>query len=66
MKNKHHVAIAWDVKVPQPNPKKRGVIEYWLIDTVFFIETMSEDEVRRSLIDHDGYPSNIVVVRETD
>jgi len=42
---------------------------YW-IDKVFFNErcdggaSIDTDDVRKSLIDHDGYPSRIVVRRE--
>ncbi len=31
------------------------------VNTVFFIREMPADEVRNSLIDHDGYPNNIEV-----
>lgn len=31
------------------------------IDTVFFDRRMSDDEVRRSLVDHDGYDPRITV-----
>lgn len=34
-----------------------------LIDTVFFNKGCDADYVRRSLIDHDGYPSDIKVYR---
>lgn len=34
---------------------------YETIDTVFFDSTMSEHEIKQSLVDHDGYPSNIYV-----
>lgn len=34
-----------------------------LIDTVFWVDNSSADEVRRSLINHDGYDSRIYVVR---
>jgi hypothetical protein len=40
---------------PMPNGKLRE------IDTVF-ASYKDPDEMRRSLIGHDGYPSNIVVV----
>lgn len=33
------------------------------IDTVWFDASMSSDEVRRSLINRDGYGQNIVVLR---
>ena len=35
--------------------------DYFLIDTVFYNEGIDRQEVRLSLINHDGYPSNIVV-----
>ena len=34
------------------------------IDTVFFNAEMTSAEVQRSLIDHDGYPSDITVRRD--
>lgn len=34
------------------------------IDTVFFIEGMTSEEVKRSLIDHDNYPGNITVRKQ--
>lgn len=34
------------------------------IDTVYFIASMSPDEVEQSLIDHDGYNYRIRVYRE--
>ena len=46
--------IAWDVLVP----KMSGLVE---IDTVFYTEDCDAEYVRRSLVEHDGYPSNIVV-----
>lgn len=33
-------------------------------DIVFFDSDMTRDEVKRSLVDHDGYPSNITVTRD--
>lgn len=35
--------------------------DFFLVDTVFFDADMDRKQVRKSLIDHDGYPSNIVV-----
>ena len=35
-----------------------------LVDTVFYVSSMTADEVRRSLIDHDGYMESIKVVKE--
>lgn len=34
------------------------------IDTVFWCDNSDADEVRRSLINHDGYDSNIIVEEE--
>lgn len=36
------------------------------IDTIFYADTATEtvDDVRRSLVNHDGYPSDIVVKRQ--
>jgi len=31
------------------------------IDTVYFVPSMDAEEVKRSLVDHDGYPANIKV-----
>lgn len=36
------------------------------IDTVFYGQGSTVDEVRRGLIDHDGYDSNIIVVASGD
>jgi len=33
------------------------------VDTVFFLQGESADDVRRSLIEHDGYSSLITVVK---
>jgi hypothetical protein len=35
-----------------------------LIDTVFFTRDMSADDVKRSLIGHDGYDSRITIRRD--
>lgn len=43
--------VAWHVL------SRRGVV----INTVFFQKGMTADEVKRSLVDHDGYPDNITV-----
>lgn len=32
-----------------------------LIDEVFYISSMTSDEVRRNLIDHDGYDPGIYI-----
>ncbi len=37
-----------------------------LVDTVFFVEGCDTLYVRGSLISHDGYPSNTVVIRKND
>lgn len=37
--------------------------DFYLLDTVFYDVDCDREYVRRSLIDHDGYPSNIVVDR---
>lgn len=44
---------------------------YWQIwvdnmweDTVSYDSSMSEEEVRKSLINHDGYPENIILKLE--
>ena len=37
--------------------------DFYLVDTVFFDADIDRRQVRKSLIDHDGYPSNIVVDR---
>jgi hypothetical protein len=33
------------------------------IDTVFWVRTADADEVKRSLVNHDGYPADITVRR---
>lgn len=43
---------AWDV-----------VLKGKVIDTIFYDADMTEDDVKRSLINHDGYNSNIKVVK---
>ena len=37
---------------------------YYWIDRVFFDAQMTENEIKRSLIDHDGYDSRIVVRKQ--
>jgi len=37
--------------------------DFYYVDTVFFDADMDRRQVRKSLIEHDGYPSNIVVER---
>jgi hypothetical protein len=34
------------------------------VDTVFWVNNSDADEVRRSLIDHDGYDQDIVVTHK--
>lgn len=34
------------------------------IDRVFFVPDMTEDEVRRALVNHDGYDAGIRVIRD--
>lgn len=36
------------------------------MERVSFVASMDSDEVRRSLIDHDGFPDNITVGEEED
>ena len=52
-KRRCNPSIAWNVYL-------RGK----LIDTVFFTTDYTAEEVRRSLIDHDGYDSGITVRRQ--
>ncbi len=40
-------------------------VEKRLIDVVFFDKTMNKDEVRKSLIEHDGYPYDIYLIQGT-
>ena len=35
-----------------------------LIDIVFFDSTMNAEEVKRSLIDHDNFPNDIIVLKD--
>lgn len=47
---------AWDVYLPQANGRNKH------IDTVFYDASYKDaDEVKRSLVNHDGYPPNIIV-----
>lgn len=54
MKTPNNITRAYDVYRPAPNGKNKH------IDTVFFTG-YTVDEVRRSLINHDGYAYDIVV-----
>jgi hypothetical protein len=38
-------------------------VETHLVDVVYFNKSMKKEEVRRSLIDHDGYPSDIYLIQ---
>jgi len=59
--SKHKV---WGVYVPTPGQTKLGNRVVWLkhIDTVFYDESVSIEDVIDGLIDHDGYPANIRVI----
>ena len=37
-----------------------------MTDTVFYTERITIEEVRNSLINHDGYPDDIIVTRMRD
>ena len=50
--------IAWKIY----RPDSMGRLSW--MDTVYFNEGMEMEEIRNSLIDHDGYPGNIVVRHE--
>lgn len=55
---------SFDVYVPVRMRNKYGNWEIFLdwIDTIFAtVDTFTEEEMRMSLIHHDGYRSNIVV-----
>jgi hypothetical protein len=57
--------IAWDVYVPVPPrvyPRRKTAGEK-LLTTVYFTPACSPDDVRRSLIHHDGFRSDIRVKR---
>jgi len=51
---------AFDVFVPTQSTKF-NVVGLKLIDTVFYDSDFTADQVRRSLIGHDGYDSRIIV-----
>ena len=57
-------AKAWDVFLDRriKHPCTQARVGPGLIDTVFDSSTDPED-VKRSLVDHDGYPSDIEVKR---
>jgi hypothetical protein len=52
--------VAWDVI----NKVKVGsVYQSKVVDTVFYTPDCDAEYVYRSLVQHDGYPSNIIVRR---
>ena len=53
---------AFDVFQNRRDPISRAMVEH-KIDTVFYAEhvQMTVAEARRQMIDHDGYPSDIIV-----
>lgn len=52
----------WLVKRENGKPFRYEGYEKMLYeDTVFFDEDMTAEDVKRSLINHDGYPDDIVV-----
>lgn len=60
---------AWVVYVPDPEGEARvevpgGEEQCREIDIVFYDNDCDEDYVLRGLINHDGYPSDIIVVPE--
>ena len=40
------------------------ILDRRVIDKVFFVSTMKAEEVKRSLVNHDGYDPCIKVVKE--
>jgi len=40
--------------------------DYFWIDTVFYDQNCDRDLITQSLIEHDGYPSNIKLYRKTE
>jgi hypothetical protein len=50
---KHTASVAWNV-----------YLGYKCIDTVYFRPDMEAEEIKRSLVDHDGYHPNIRVRRD--
>ena len=48
---------AWDVYRPSKNPNR----EWYLIDTVFWVDNADGEEVWRGLVNHGSYPPDIVV-----
>lgn len=57
--------IAWNVRSETGwRHDRNGKVVRLFTDTVFFDDNCDADYVRRSLIDHDGYPADIVVQKE--
>lgn len=54
-------SIAWDVHRLCIEETSGWVSCDHVIDTVWFDKDMDADEVKRSLVGHDGYPEDIVV-----
>jgi hypothetical protein len=48
----------------QKNTVFRVYVNQFLVDTVFACSSMTAEEVRGVLINHDGYVSNIKVVKQ--
>lgn len=56
---------AWNVRSETGwRHDRNGKIVRRFSDTVFFDDNCDADYVRRSLINHDGYPDDIVVTKE--
>ena len=45
---------------------KYAIYTQWMGTSKYTCEAESEEEVRKSLINHDGYPENIVLELEND
>jgi hypothetical protein len=56
---------AWDIYLWDRSPRSRSGVRRH-VDTVFFDNDMREDEVRRSLVDHDGFNPAIELEWTTD
>jgi len=57
-------SIAWDVHRLCVEETSGNQMCDHLIDTVWFDVRMDADEVKRSLVEHDGYPDDISVTHE--
>ncbi|MDD4052054.1 MAG: hypothetical protein PHR28_09180 [candidate division Zixibacteria bacterium] len=55
--------IAWNVYVPNDKRELDGPVIIKM-DTVYYDRSIDAREVRRSLIQHDGYPDCIEVTRQ--